>query len=296
MEFLIISGLSGAGKTMVVRQVEDMGYYAVDNMPADLFPAFAELCAGAREPAGRYSRVVLTTDIRAGQDFSSLFAALKRLEQMGYEYKIIFIEKKTEAILRRYKETRRRHPLARDSESLEQALRREQELLAPLREKADYIIDTTTLSPPALRSHICRLLTGGAQNPMIVSIFSFGYKYGIPSEADMVLDVRFLPNPFNETELRPLSGLDEPVRDYVWKCPQSKEFIRKLEDMIGFLLPLYIDEGRASLVIAVGCTGGRHRSVTIARALQEFLLDREYTAVLSHRDIGRDMQSIKEEG
>ena len=289
MEFLIITGLSGAGKSMVVKFAEDMGYYCVDNMPVELIPAFAELYMAAQSQSKpTHERVALVTDVRAGQSFDALFESLHLIRAMNCEYKILFLESKPDTIMRRYKESRRRHPLAMDNESLEQTLAREYELLLPLRERADYVVDTSSLSTTQLRSHIAALFSEKGRRPMVVSLVSFGYKYGLPTESDLAFDVRFMPNPYHISELRSLSGLDEPVRDFVLKWPQTQDFLRRLKGMIDFLLPQYFEEGKTSLVISIGCTGGRHRSVAVSRVLFEHLQEKGYHAVLSHRDISRD--------
>ncbi|MCL2030673.1 MAG: RNase adapter RapZ [Oscillospiraceae bacterium] len=292
MEFLIVSGLSGAGKSYVANVLEDLGYYCVDNMPAGLIPHFAEICLSSmRDPVddepSPFQKVALITDVRGGHRFDSLFAALARIRDMNCEYRILFVEARPDAIIRRYKETRRRHPLARDDEPLERTVAHEGDLLEPVRAKADWIVDTTALSGAALRAHIAELLALSAARSLLVRVISFGFKYGPPQEADLMFDVRFLPNPYHIDHLRSLSGLDDEVRDFVMKLPQTQEFLRHLTDMADFLLPHYLAEGKSALVIAVGCTGGQHRSVSVARYLHEFLLGREYRAAVSHRDIGR---------
>lgn len=274
---------------MVAKLFEDMGYYCVDNMPVELIPAFAELYMAAQSQGqNRHERVALVTDVRAGQSFDALFQSLRLIKAMNCEYKILFLESKPETIIRRYKETRRRHPLAIDGESLEQTVSREFELLRPVREQADYIVDTSTFSTSELRGHISALFSGKDRRPMIVSLVSFGFKYGIPMESDLVFDVRFMPNPYHIPELRALSGIDEQVREFVLKWPQTQDFLRRLKGMVDFLLPQYFEEGKTSLVLSIGCTGGRHRSVTIARHLFDDLQDKGYHAVLTHRDISRD--------
>ncbi|MDR0325447.1 MAG: RNase adapter RapZ [Oscillospiraceae bacterium] len=289
MEFLIISGLSGAGKSTVIKTVEDLGYYAVDNMPVTLIPSFAELYVKSSvQDRGKFERVALVTDIRAGQSFDALFASLDLIRAMNCEYRILFIESKPEIIIRRYKESRRRHPLQRDGEPLSEAIKREMALLAPVRDHADHILDTSILSPSALRTHLEGLLTGAARRRMVVTVMSFGFKYGLPLESDLIFDMRFLPNPYHIPELRPLSGLDEPVAEFVGRWPQTQDFLARLKDMIGSLLPQYAEEGKSVLVISIGCTGGRHRSVMTAKALYDDLRECGHYAVLTHRDIGRD--------
>lgn len=285
MEFIVISGLSGAGKSQAASFMEDTGYFVVDNMPAALIPKFAELCMAG---PSHYDRVAIVCDIRGGQSFDGLFAALAELDQMGCEHKMLYMEASPETVIKRYKETRRRHPLAKGNRSLDEAVRLERTILAPVRMRAEYIIDTTALSTAKLRGEILRVFgDGGPQQAMNVSVISFGFKYGIPIEADLVFDVRFLPNPFYITELRPQTGLDAPVYDFVFGYQQTKDFMTYLERLIGFLLPQYVEEGKSALVIAIGCTGGKHRSVAVARALADFVRRKGYDASENHRDMTR---------
>ncbi len=285
MELIVISGLSGAGKSKVASFLEDMGFYVVDNMPVPLLPKFAELCMAA---PGRYERVALVTDIRGGQTFEGLFGALDALHEMGCEHKILFVEAEAETIIKRYKETRRIHPLAGSTLSLDGAVRQERTVLAPVRQRADYVIDTTVLSTAKLRGELLRLFGRDADRPaMCVSVTSFGFKYGIPMEADLVLDVRFLPNPYYIAELRHQTGLDDGVYQFVFGYQQTQEFMGYLEQLMGFLLPQYVEEGKTVLVVAVGCTGGKHRSVAVTRALAEFIRQKGYQAVENHRDMTR---------
>ncbi len=285
MEFVIISGLSGAGKSKTASFLEDAGFYVVDNMPAALIPKFAELCMAGQ---GRYDRVALVTDIRGGQTFEGLFEALDELKRMGCAYKILFVEAGVETIINRYKETRRLHPLAKNGRSLDEAVHREREALSPVRQRAEYIIDTTALSTAKLRGEVLRLFgSGGPAADMTVNVISFGFKHGIPIEADLVFDVRFLPNPFYIKELRDQTGLDEPVYSFVFGYQQTRDFMTHMERRMGYLLPQYVAEGKTVLVIAVGCTGGHHRSVAITRALAEFIRQKGYTANENHRDMTR---------
>ena len=259
MKFILISGLSGAGKSKAASFLEDMGYYVVDNMPAALIPKFAELCMAGQ---GQYDRVALVTDIRGGQTFDGLFSALDQLHEMGCDYKILFVEATLETIVKRYKETRRRHPLAADTDSLEEAVEKERALMAPVKERADFVIDTSRTSTAQLRGELLRLFgQEGEKGGMTVSVTSFGFKYGLPLEADLVFDVRFMPNPFYIEDLRPRTGLDQAVADYVFHFPQTQDYMRRLEDLLAFSLPLYAEEGKTSLTIAVGCTGGHHLSL-----------------------------------
>ena len=287
MEFIIISGLSGAGKSKAASIMEDMDFFCVDNLPAPLIPKFAELGMAGQ---GEYDRVVLVTDVRGGTNFDSLFRALSDLKAMKCSYRILFMEASDETIIKRYKESRRSHPLAEACDSLEQAIALERRMLAPLRERAEYIIDTSNLSTAKLKGELRRLFAKGetAQGRMDVRVISFGFKNGIPMEADLVFDARFLPNPYYVQELRPLTGLDTGVRDYVFAAPAAEEFLRRLGDLIGWLLPRYEEEGKTALVIAVGCTGGHHRSVAIAHALAERIRGQGWPVAESHRDLGRN--------
>ena len=284
MEFVIISGLSGAGKSKAASIMEDMGFFCVDNLPAPLIPKFAELGAGS---SGEYDRVVLVTDIRGGTKFDGLFQALDGLRTMKCGYRILFMEASDQAIIQRYKETRRSHPLAEECGSLKEAIGLDRRVLEPVKERADWVIDTSGLSTRALREKLLRLFSRGTEGSMEVRVLSFGFKHGIPAEADLVFDVRFLPNPFYVAELRPLTGLDGRVRDYALSAPQSQEFLKKLTDFVVYLLPRYVEEGKASLTVAVGCTGGHHRSVAVAHALAETVRGLNYPVSESHRDMGR---------
>jgi len=283
MEFLIISGLSGAGKSRTADILEDLDYYCVDNMPIALIPKFAQICLAAGE---RYEKVALVTDIRERANFDELFEVLDGLWDLGCDYHILFVEADPANIVKRYKETRRRHPLAVPGVSIEDAIISEVKLLAPVRERADYVINTSNLTIAQLQSEIYRLFVGeDSRRKLVVNVMSFGYKYGIPLESDLVFDVRFLPNPFYVAELRELNGLDEPVAHFVFQNEVTKEFMEKLEDIIKFLLPLYVEEGKMSLSISIGCTGGHHRSVAIAKALADYIEELGYAAQNINRDI-----------
>ena len=263
-----------------------MGYYVVDNLPAALIPKFAELCMAGQ---GRYDKVALVTDIRGGQTFDALFDALAQLRDMGCDYKILFVEASLETIIKRYKETRRSHPLAKAGRSLEEAVALERSALEPVRKRSEYILDTSALSTAKLRGEMLRLFGEGDGKPaMSVSVISFGFKNGIPLEADLVFDVRCLPNPYYIAELRHQTGLDAGVRDFVFGYQQTRDLMAHLESLLSFLLPLYVEEGKTALVIAVGCTGGHHRSVAVTRALADFIRQKGYNASESHRDMTRD--------
>lgn len=285
MELIVVSGLSGAGKSQAASFLEDMGYFVVDNMPASLIPKFAELAMAGQV---QYDKAAVVVDIRGGQTFDGLFAALDGLSGMNCAYKILFMEATVETVVKRYKETRRLHPLAQSSQSLEEAIRREKLILEPVRARAEYIVDTSGLSTAKLRAEILRLFDSRSpQKAMSVSVTSFGFKYGIPLEADLVFDVRFLPNPFYVPELKHHTGLEKPVYDFVFSNRQGEEFMAYLEQLIAFLLPQYVEEGKAALVIAVGCTGGQHRSVAVARALADFIRQKGYETGENHRDMTR---------
>lgn len=285
MEILIISGLSGGGKSKAASFLEDSGFYIVDNMPAAMILKFAEFCAGG---GGRYARVALVYDVRTAESFNELFDVLDKLKGMEGVCRMLFLEASPETIIKRYKETRRRHPLEKEADSLEEAVEKERELMLPVKQRADFVIDTTRLSTAKLRLELLRIFNGeGEQAGMTVSVTSFGFKYGLPLEADLVLDVRFMPNPFYIEELRHQTGLDKPVSEYVFSFQQTHDFLRKVEDLLRFTLPLYAEEGKTGLVIAVGCTGGHHRSVAIAHALTEFIRDQGYQTAEHHRDMER---------
>ncbi len=284
MEILVITGLSGAGKSRAAKYLEDMGYYTVDNMPAKMIYPFAGFCAG-----NGFDRVALVSDIRGGSvGFPSLLETVKHLRVQGVNCRLLFLAADRETIVGRYKETRRLHPLMHDSDTIEDAARREEELLRPLREQADFVIDTTQMPASKLSSELYSLFGDRSkEHKLTVNVVSFGYKYGIPAEADLVFDVRFMPNPFYIPELRDKTGMDSPVRDYVFSFDQTHEFINRLEDLFRFLLPQYSEEGKTMLVVAVGCTGGRHRSVAIARELAERIAKLGYPTGENHRDMTR---------
>ncbi|MGM9538429.1 MAG: RNase adapter RapZ [Candidatus Onthomonas sp.] len=289
MQFVIISGLSGAGKTRAGEFMEDAGFYTIDNMPAVLMPAFAEIAMSSKDP--RYERVALVSDVRGGHNFDPLFQALDQMRDMGCDCKLLFLEASTQAVIARYKETRRMHPLSEPGESLESAIRREKQLLAPVRARADYILDSTSFNTTAkLRAALLDMF-GGKENAKAsfqVSVQSFGFKHGIPLEADLVLDVRFLPNPFYIPELRRKTGLDSEVQAFLDNYKETHAFLQKMEDLLQFLLPLYEEEGKTSLVICMGCTGGQHRSVAMAHAVAQIVEKLGYAVSEQHRDINRE--------
>lgn len=285
MEFLIITGLSGGGKSRAADILEDLDFYCVDNMPVALIPRFAELCAATK---GRYEKVALVTDVREKKGFNEVFRALDELKKMDFGYKILFMEAEQRTIVKRYKETRRPHPLAAKGGSIEAAIEREAELLKPIREVSDYIINTSYLTLGQLQNELYTLFSGsGKDRTITVNVMSFGFKYGMPLDADLVFDVRFLPNPYYVEGLRAHSGLDPEVRDYVFSFDETNGFMDKLADMISYLLPMYVEEGKYTLTIAVGCTGGRHRSVAVASALAGQLKCMDINVACIHRDISK---------
>lgn len=281
MEFLIVTGLSGAGKTNAAHFLEDLDYYCVDNMPAALLVPFAEFCLASQ---GRFEKVALVTDIRAQNNFDILFKALDSLRAMDCRSRILYIEAPVPTIVRRYKESRRRHPLSSPGRTIQDAVQREIELMQPVRDRADYIIDTGSTTLGQLHREICRIFVDGYIHSLPVNVIAFGYKYGIPLEADLVFDVRFLPNPYYVEELKNLTGMDQPVYDFVMDQAETREYMHRLTDFIDFQLPRFLEEGKQSLTVAVGCTGGRHRSVAVARALTDHLVAEGQNARLIRRD------------
>lgn len=285
MEFLIITGLSGAGKSRAADVLEDLDYYCVDNMPVALIPRFAEFCAATQ---GRYEKVALVTDVREKDGFGELLSTLDELRQSDITCRILYMDADIPTLIRRYKESRRPHPLAVPGGTVEDAIRRETELLAPVKERADFVVNTKGLTLGRLQNRLFELLCGGERKRAIdVTVMSFGYKHGLPTEADLVFDARFLPNPFYVDELREKSGLDLPVKEYVFSFQQTRTFMEKLEEMLEFLLPLYIEEGKLSLTVAIGCTGGRHRSVAIAAALHDHFIAKGVPSINVNRDIDK---------
>ncbi|MCL2569396.1 MAG: RNase adapter RapZ [Oscillospiraceae bacterium] len=284
MEFIVISGISGAGKSQAADILEDLGFYCVDNMPAVLIPRFAELCLAAR---GQYERVAIVTDVRSRGGFEALFSALDEMMALGCPYKILFMDASVEELVRRFKETRRRHPLESSGHGLEEAIRQEKRLLLSVRDRADFIVDTTGLTLGRLQRKIYQLFTSAksGEKSLYVNVVAFGFKHGIPMDSDLVFDMRYLPNPYYMEDLRPQTGLDKPVSDFVFSHASAGEFMGHLERMLTFLLPLYIEEGKTSLTISIGCTGGLHRSVAVAEALSALIRGQGYEVETIHRDI-----------
>lgn len=283
MDCLIISGMSGAGKSLTVDVLEDIGYYCVDNMPASLIPRFVELFM---DSSNKYKRVAFVVDVRGDNDFQKLFSTLEEIRSMGIACKVLFLDCSDEELINRHKAARRRHPLDENGQGLVSAVAEERKLLETVKDRADYLINTTSLSSQDLREHLMNLFfIGDDKKRMMISINTFGYKYGIPHESDMVWDVRFLKNPFYKPELRDQSGLDRMVSEYVFSFPAAEQFLDTLVDLLETLFPLYLTEGKTSLVISIGCTGGRHRSVAVGQRLYERLSAHGHHVVIRHRDM-----------
>lgn len=285
MKFLVVTGLSGSGKSGVINVLEDIGYYCIDNIPPQLIPKFAEICIKSEN---MIHNVAIVTDIRGGELFLELDEGIAYFKENDIDYKILFLDASDDVLVRRYKETRRRHPLDEQSHgSLMKAISAEREVLMPVRAKADYYIDTSDLSMAQLKENVYSLFLDNPNDSMVVKVMSFGFKFGCAREADLVFDVRCLPNPFYIPELKQHTGLEECVRDYVMSFEQSKQFLAKLTDMIDFLLPLYHTEGKSQLVIAFGCTGGKHRSVTFAEEIFKHLQEKSIRSRICHKDINK---------
>ncbi len=292
MQFLIITGMSGAGKSLCVKYFEDIGFFCVDNLPPSLIPKFAEMCLQAQN---KMEKIALIMDIRGGSMFLDLFPALESLAAYGISYKILFLDAQDSILVKRFKETRRMHPLSPEGR-IQDGIEEERKILQPVKEKANYIIDTSVLTPRQLKQEILDLFVQGKPfSSLIISVISFGFKYGVPIDCDLVFDVRFIPNPFYIDELKMLTGNDEDVSEYVINFHESRAFLTKLADMLDFLIPNYVKEGKNQLVIGIGCTGGKHRSVTIANRLFEILKAKNSSIILEHRDIEKDTRRMKNE-
>lgn len=285
MEFIVVTGLSGAGKSQAINVLEDMGVYCVDNIPSSLLMNFYEACTTEKFAT---EKVAVVIDSRSRSDFEDLIRNLKMIKTKGVTCKILFLDCSADVLTRRYKETRRRHPLLSDTNaSTECAIEAEIRLLAPLREAADYLIDTSLLTSSQLKEKVRLLFETEHRDAMLITCLSFGFKFGIPRDADIVMDVRCLPNPFYDPQLKHCTGLDQSVRDFVMKHEQSRELLERFSSMIDFLIPHYKREGKSQLVIAFGCTGGKHRSVTFAELLNQRLLSQGRNTNVFHRDITR---------
>ncbi|RKI81693.1 RNase adapter RapZ [bacterium 0.1xD8-71] len=283
MRFVIVTGMSGSGKRTAMKMLEDVGFYCVDNLPVALIEKFVELIA---MPNSEVNKVALGIDVRVDQSFNGVCRILEKLKENGYIFEILFLEASDAVLLKRYKETRRLHPLSPEGR-VEEGIHKERETLREIRQKADYIIDTSNLLTRELKEEIDSIFIHNKEyNSLIVSILSFGFKNGIPADADLVFDVRFLPNPFYIDELKHKTGNDKEVQDYVMEFPEASEFLKKLVDMLDFLIPNYVKEGKHQLVVGIGCTGGKHRSVTLANELYAKMKDHgTYGTKLYHRDV-----------
>ncbi|MBQ8558699.1 MAG: RNase adapter RapZ [Tyzzerella sp.] len=286
MRFVIVTGMSGAGKSTALKMLEDVGYYCVDNLPVLLVPKLAEL---TRVPNEEINKIAVGIDIRNRDSFSEFGRMLDKLTQTGFDYEILFLDSRDDVLIKRYKETRRNHPLAGNGR-IDQGIEKERQKLTLLRKRADYILDTSNLLTRELQAELGKIFVENKEFKNIyVTVLSFGFKYGIPNDADLVFDVRFLPNPYYIEHLRHKTGNDAEIREFVMNNGAARMFLEKLEDMARFLIPHYISEGKHQLVIAIGCTGGKHRSVTLANALYELLKQDENLGIkIEHRDIEKD--------
>ncbi len=285
MRFVIVTGMSGGGKATAIHMLEDAGFYCVDNLPVSLIGKFTELIT---MPDSEINKVVLGVDTRAGQSFEDVAGIIDSLKEKGIPVEVLFMDASDQTLIKRYKETRRVHPMNQPGDPIENGIAREREVLKEVKKKADYVFDTSTLLTRELKEELDKIFVKNeSYNSLMVSIMSFGFKYGIPSDADLVFDVRFLPNPYYIDELKRQTGNDKPVQDYVKSFPACTEFLDKLEDMLEFLIPGYVQEGKYQLVVAIGCTGGQHRSVTIANELYERLKNSggNFGLKLNHKDI-----------
>lgn len=287
MKFLIVTGMSGAGKSQAIKSLEDLGFYCVDNLPPTLIAKFAEVCF---KTGGKIDKIAIVADIRGRTFFDDLLGSLSTLDEEGYRYEVMYLEATDETLVKRYKETRRKHPLAPDGRIIN-GINIERKKLRGIRERADRIINTSKLTNKELNEEILLAYgdLGQIEKPLLINVVSFGFKYGIPVDADLVMDVRFIPNPYYIAELKPFSGQDKPVKEYVLSRNETKQFLDKFTDMLDFLIPNYKIEGKRQLIVAIGCTGGRHRSVAIAHKLCEVLNHRGHSVTVDDRDINEDV-------
>lgn len=285
MRFVIVTGMSGGGKQTAMKMLEDMGFYCVDNLPVPLLEKFFELIV---TPNSEITKLALGLDVRADQNFKEAEDILEKMKTNGYDYELLFMDASHEVLIKRYKESRRMHPLSMDG-AVEDGIIKEREILKNVKKKADYVFDTSNLLTRVLKEELDKIFVKNQEyKNLMIRILSFGFKYGIPADADLVFDVRFLPNPYYIDELKPQTGNDKPVQDYVMNFEEAGIFLNKLCEMLEFLLPNYVKEGKHQLVIGIGCTGGRHRSVTLANELYQRLLDKgSYGITISHRDVQR---------
>jgi UPF0042 nucleotide-binding protein len=287
MRFVIVTGLSGAGKTQAIRSLEDLGYFCVDNLPPTLISKFAEACF---ETGNKITKIALVIDIRGGMFFDDLFESLLYIEEQGYKYEILYLDASDEVLIKRYKESRRKHPLAPDGRTIT-GINLEKNKLREVKDRAQNIINTSKFTARELREEINRIYgeEGQIESQLLITVVSFGFKYGIPLDSDLVFDVRFLPNPFYIPELKGFSGNDQPIKDYVLGFQETTGFIERLHDMLEFLIPNYLREGKRQLILSIGCTGGRHRSVTIANEIYHKLKEQGHKVNIEHRDIDEDV-------
>lgn len=283
MRFVIVTGMSGGGKRTAMKMLEDMGFYCVDNLPIPLLENFFELIV---TPNGEISKFALGLDVRADQNFKEAEDILEKMKKNGYSYELLFMDATDAVLIKRYKESRRMHPLAMDG-AVEEGIKKERKILDNIKNSADYIFDTSNLLTRVLKEELDKIFVKNEEyNNLMIRIISFGFKYGMPADADLVFDVRFLPNPYYIDELKHLTGNDQPVRDYVMSYEEAGGFLARLSDMLAFLIPNYVKEGKHQLVIGIGCTGGKHRSVTLANELFHNLKDKgKYGITINHRDI-----------
>jgi RNase adapter protein RapZ len=289
MKFVIVTGMSGAGKSTALKFLEDINFFCVDNLPVSLISKFFEICISS---GTEIENVAVGIDIRGGKTFSNLVSEISKMGNMSYQPSILFLDSTDEVLLKRYKETRRSHPLSKNDRVIV-GIQKERELLLEAKTKADYIIDTSFSLNRQLKEKIIDIFLKDIKfESLMITILSFGFKYGMPSDADLVFDVRFIPNPYYLPELRKLTGNDKEVQDYVLQWDEAKDFIPKLEDMLDFLIPNYIKEGKNQLVIAIGCTGGKHRSVTVSNKLYSLLHEKKHSVNIQHRDIHKDAKLL----
>ncbi|AEY66894.1 RNase adapter RapZ [Clostridium sp. BNL1100] len=289
MRFVIVTGMSGAGKSLVTKYLEDIGFFCVDNLPPALIPKFAEISA---QSEGKMEKIALVIDIRGGELLHDLFPALAEVKESGFSYEILFLEADDDVLVKRYKESRRQHPLSPEGRLIK-GIREERKALQTIKSNANYIIDTSTLVTRQLKQEINGIfLEGKTFKGIIINVVSFGFKYGIPTDCDLVFDVRFIPNPYYIAPMKKQTGKDQMVKEFVLTASETKEFISKLDDMLDFLIPNYIKEGKSQLDIGIGCTGGRHRSVAIADEIYRRLEEKMHRVVIEHRDIEKDGKGV----
>ncbi|MBP3284357.1 MAG: RNase adapter RapZ [Clostridia bacterium] len=285
MKFVIVTGLSGAGKSQAVKILEDMDFFCVDNLPQALIPKFLEMCKKSED---KFEKVAIVMDIRAGMWFDKSFPALAMIEDAGYQYEILFLDASDNTLIKRFKTTRRRHPLA-PNDRLNVGIQREREMLVNLKNRAKYVIDTSNMSVKQLREELLNIFEYGKSfEELFIGVTSFGFKNGIPTDVDLVFDARFLPNPYHVESLREFNGKDERIKDYVMSFPETEILIGKIMDYLEFVIPGYIKEGRTQLIIGIGCTGGKHRSVVISEEITKRLTEHGHRVQIAHRDIGKE--------